>query len=467
MNNRLKPYEEYKETELFYLEQIPKHWQLLRNKYIFTERNIRSKDGEEELLSLSQYTGVSRRKDKNLAGKGLLTNAETLVGYKIVKSLDLVMNIMLAWNGSLGISRFDGIISPAYCIFKVNANYNPWYFHYLLKTGTMITAFKTLSTGVIESRLRLYPESFYQLYSVVPPKEEQDQMVRFLDSKVSKINKFIKAKKRQIELLKEQKQAIINQAVTKGIDPDAKMKPSGIDWLGDIPEGWEVRPLKHFVKSNIETLTESFDKNATINYIDISTVGFGELKLEPVQYVFKEAPSRARRVIHVGDTIISTVRTYLKSMCYIDEELEGYIASTGFAVLTPSKEVFSKFLNYILSADYFVNMVSQNSIGVSYPAITESKLVTIKIAISPDIEEQKEILEYIKPKTIAIDKAIVAIKKEIDLITEYRTTLISNVVTGKVDVRHIEVEDIIDSIEEDFEDLDEGELSEELEMEEE
>lgn len=112
-------------------------------------------------------------------------------------------------------------------------------------------------------------------------------------------------------------------------------------------------------------------------------------------------------------------------------------------------------------------MVSQNSIGVSYPAITESKLVTLKIAISPDIEEQKEILQYIKPKTIVIDKAIVAIKKEIDLITEYRTTLISNVVTGKVDVRHIEVEDIIDSIEEDFEDLDEGELIEELEMEEE
>ena len=148
-------------------------------------------------------------------------------------------------------------------------------------------------------------------------------------------------------------------------------------------------------------------------------------------------------------------------MCYVNEELDGYIASTGFIVLTPAREVFPELLNYILSADYFVNRVSQNSIGVSYPSISERKLVTLKIALSPDIEEQRDILEYIKQKTLVIDKSIEAIKKEISLITEYRTSLISNVVTGKLDVRHIEVEDAIEGMEEDFEDLVEENIDEE------
>lgn len=457
----MKPYEEYKETGLLWLDRVPEHWEVKKIKHLFRERTEKGYP-DEQLLAATQTKGVI---PKSMYKNRTVTAQNDLHLLKLVRKGDFVISLR-SFQGGIEYAYFQGIISPAYTIMVSNEEIEKGYFRHLAKSRTFLELLKLCVTGIREGQNIDY--SMLKNSDIpIPPKEEQNQIVKYLDSKVSKINKFIKAKKKQIELLKEQKQAIINQAVTKGIDPDAKMKPSGIDWLGDIPEGWEVRPLKHFVKSNIETLTESFDKNATINYIDISTVGFGELKLKPVQYVFKEAPSRARRVIHVGDTIISTVRTYLKSMCYIDEELEGYIASTGFAVLTPSKEVFSKFLNYILSADYFVNMVSQNSIGVSYPAITESKLVTIKIAISPDIEEQKEILEYIKPKSIAIDKAIVVIKKEIDLITEYRTTLISNVVTGKVDVRHIEVEGIINSIEEDFEDLDEGELSEELEMEEE
>lgn len=463
----MKPYEEYQNSQANYIGVYPSHWELTKLRFIFQERKEKNGDKKEKnILSVMRNKGVIPYSEKGNVGN---KHSEDIGRYNLVCEDDIVMNSMNVIIGSVGRSRYNGVLSPVYYVLK-NRNYedvNVKYYENVFRMTSLQRELTKYGKGILAHRMRIPMELLKNLELTLPPKEEQDQIVRYLDSKLSRINKFIKAKKKQIELLKEQKQAIINQAVTKGIDSDAKMKPSGIDWLGDIPEGWEVRPLKHFVKSNIETLTESFDKNATINYIDISTVGFGELKLKPVQYVFKEAPSRARRVIHVGDTIISTVRTYLKSMCYIDEELEGYIASTGFAVLTPSKEVFSKFLNYILSADYFVNMVSQNSIGVSYPAITESKLVTIKIAISPDIEEQKEILEYIKPKTIAIDKAIVAIKKEIDLITEYRTTLISNVVTGKVDVRHIEGEDIIDSIEEYFEDLDEGELIEELEMEEE
>ena len=133
MNNILKSYDKYKECNLPGLKEIPIHWNVIRNKYIFSETNNKSESGEETLLSVSQYTGITRKKDRKLSGKGLLTNAESLVGYKIVEKNNLVMNIMLAWNGSLGISKYEGIVSPAYCIFEVEENYNPWYFHYLLR----------------------------------------------------------------------------------------------------------------------------------------------------------------------------------------------------------------------------------------------------------------------------------------------------------------------------------------------
>lgn len=339
MEKKIKPYEEYKETGLPWLDKVPKQWEIKRAKAVY-KKESRAVSDTDGVITCFRDGVVTLRKNRRISG---FTESIKEIGYQGVRKGDLVIHVMDAFAGAIGVSDSDGKSTPVYSVCNPKVDLNNYYYAHIVREMAKTGFIQSLYRGIRERSSDFRFETFANQYLPIPPKKEQDQIVRYLDTELSKINKFIKSKKKQIQLLKEQKQAIINQAVTKGIDLDAKMKPSGIDWLGDIPEGWEVRPLKHFVKSNIETLTESFDKNATINYIDISTVGFGELKLEPVQYVFKEAPSRARRVIHVGDTIISTVRTYLKSMCYIDEELEGYIASTGFAVLTPSKEVFSKF----------------------------------------------------------------------------------------------------------------------------
>lgn len=468
MESELKPYEDYKEIGLFYIERVPKHWKLLRNKYIFSERNIRSKCGEEELLSLSQYTGVSRKKDKKLVGKGLVTNAKSLVGYKIVKPFDLVVNIMLAWNGSLGISKYDGIISPAYCIFKVNENYNPWYFHYLLKTGTMTTAFKTLSTGVIESRLRLYPESFYQLYSLIPPKEEQDQIVRYLDSKLSKINKFIKAKKKQIELLKEQKQAIINQAVTKGLDPNVKMKPSGIEWLGDIPEGWEIRRIKNISRVN-PALNDYLDK-----YLLENKVVF--LPMEKISEHGEIDNSELRAIKEVkngftgferNDVVIAKITPCFengKGACLDTLKTDIGFGTTELIVLRANEEALPKFLDLIVRTSYFRNLGARNMTGSAGQKRVPVEFVANFSLGIPIIDEQQKIVSYIVTKVFTINKSIEVIKKEIDLITEYRNSLISAVVTGKVDVRHIKVEEVIEEIGGGFEGLEESDVDEDIEI---
>jgi type I restriction enzyme S subunit len=138
------------------------------------------------------------------------------VGYKLVQQGDLVINIMLAWNGSLGISPYDGITSPAYCVYPVKGNNNPEYFGYLFSTNLFKAEFRRHSTGIIDSRLRLYSDKFFSIFTVVPPKDEQDAIVQYIKAQEEKINLFIQKKQRFIELLKEQRQGIINEAINKG-----------------------------------------------------------------------------------------------------------------------------------------------------------------------------------------------------------------------------------------------------------
>ena len=191
-------------------------------------------------MSVSQYDGVTPAKGES--------RSESLKGYKIVNENDLVINIMLAWLGGLGVSKFNGIVSPAYCIYKNIANSNPSFLHYLYKTPLYLAEFARHSTGVVPSRWRLYSDDFGQVLTLLPPLDEQEAIAAYLDSVTSKIDEAIAQQQRMIDLLNERKQIIINQAVTKGLDPNVKMKPSGVDWIGEIPEHWEVRKLKHIAK---------------------------------------------------------------------------------------------------------------------------------------------------------------------------------------------------------------------------
>lgn len=432
----MKPYSKYKNTQVSWLGQLPEHWEVKKVKYLFNEQDQRSLTGNEDLLSVSQYTGVTRKSDK-VANGDSLTNAKTLEGYKIVSQGDLVINIMLAWNGSLGISKYDGLVSPAYCVYKLMEG-NEKYFGYLFKTKNAQQEFKKNSTGIIDSRLRLYTDDFFSIKTAVPPKEEQTAIAAFLDYKLAKINRFIQKKKQLIKLLNEQKAAIINQAVTKGLDENVKMKESGIEWLGDIPEHWEVRPIKYFVSCNDEALTDKTDKDFLLRYIDIGSVDSNGNVSEIVPYKFKEAPSRARRIVKEGDIIVSTVRTYLKAIMHIKGDTENLIVSTGFAVLRPKENVLSEFLNYAIRANYFISKIVSESNGVSYPAINSTELITLNIAI-PIIDEQRKIVQFINNETATINTTISTIEKELALTEEYKTALIAEAVTGKIDVRGYEL----------------------------
>jgi len=442
MPGKLKPYPGYSSCNLPWIKEIPSEWNLLKAKNVFDPIDIRSETGQEELLSVSEKHGVTPRKNVNVT----MFKAESYEGYKMCWPGDLVINSLWAWMQGLGFSRHHGIISSAYGVYRLKSGLSSdfKFFDYLLKSNAYLWELRVNSKGIWRSRYQLTDESFFSIPIIIPPEKDRKQIICYLDWKTSQINRFIKAKKRLIELLKEQKQVIINDAVTGKIDvrtgkPYPKYKDSRVEWLGKVPEEWIVYPLKSISKSNLETLTEKTDPSFTFKYIEINNVKAGYLIGEPDTYMFKDAPSRARRKIHNGDTIISTVRTYLRSVYFFEKLSDNeVIVSTGFSVLTPMSQIMPKYLGYLIQSDLFINRVIQNSVGVSYPAIADSKLACIKIAI-PSINEQNEIIKHIENKSKSIDFSIDLFMKEISLLVDYRTRLISDVVTGKVDVRNINI----------------------------
>lgn len=202
-----------KDSSVAWIGKVPEHWKIKRVKELFVESKRKSTTGEETLLSVSEYSGVTQKKD-NIEKDAFLTNATTLVGYKICRVDELVINIMLTWKRGLGVSPFDGIVSPSYAVYSPNKLTCSAYFHYLFRSERAIVEFKRNSTGIIESRLRLYTDSFYALSIAIPKYEEQQAIAYYLDTKTSHIDRIIETINTQISKLKELRKSLINDVVT-------------------------------------------------------------------------------------------------------------------------------------------------------------------------------------------------------------------------------------------------------------
>lgn len=439
MGNRLKPYEEYKETGLPWLDRVPLHWDLEKIKHLFNERIMKGYS-EEPLLAATQSRGVVL---KNMYENRTVVAVKGLHLLKLVKIGDFVISLR-SFQGGIEYAYCRGIISPAYTIITSNKKIKKGYFRHLGKSRIFLELLKLSVTGIREGQNIDY--SLLKNSAIpLPPQEEQDQIVKYLDSKISKINKFIKAKKKQIELLKEQKQAIINQTVTKGLDPNVKMKPSGIEWLEDIPEGWDIIRNKNVLKIKKNTVGENSHNHVllslTIKGIVIRDIESGKGKF-PTDFSTYQQVGIDDIVFCLFD-IDETPRTVGLSC------LNGMI--TGAYTVFEIENINKLFLYY-----YYLALDDKKALKPLYTGLR--KVINTDVflrskMIFPPVKEQGRIVNYIETKIKSIDIVVERVKKEIDLITEYKTSLTSNVVTGKVDVRQIKVEDVIEGIEEGFEDL--------------
>lgn len=421
----------FRASGLPWVPHIPESWQVLRNGRLFGHR-VEMGFPDLPILEVSLRTGVRVRDMENLKRKQVMSQKEK---YKRAAKGDIAYNMMRMWQGAVGPAPVDGLVSPAYVVVKPYDEANSSYYSYLFRTAAYMQEVNKFSRGIVADRNRLYWESFKQMPSLVPPRPEQDQIVAYLRAQDAHIARFIKTKRDLIKLLTEQKLRIIDHAVTRGLDSSVALKASGIEWLGEVPEHWEVKPLKRWVRLNARTLGQKTRTDFEFRYVDIGSVQTGRLVKEPERIRFEAAPSRARRVLRRGDTIISTVRTYLKAIWYVGEDADDLIASTGFAVLTPGSGVEPEYLGYVIQSSPFVNRVTANSIGIAYPAIAETVLGRFPVALPPTVDEQQAIVAHIKTESAPLDDAIARTEEEIKLIREYRDRLIADVVTGQVDVR--------------------------------
>ena len=411
-------YPAYKDSGVEWLGEIPEGWELRRFKYLFKEINERSTDGSETLLSVSQYTGVTKKSDKVEDGD-LLTTASTLEGYKKVYQNDLVSNIMLAWNGSLGFSPFDGITSPAYSIYRLNKGNSERFFHYLVRSQIYKSEFKRNSSGVIESRLRLYTDDFFAIWSILPSPSEQTAIANFLDDKTAKIDRAIAQKEQHIALLKERKQIIIQNAVTKGLDPKVNMKDSGVEWIGEIPEHWEVKNLRYAFKflnhrriplSAVERESKQGDypyygASGIIDYVD--------------DFIFNE---KTILIAEDGANLLSKSTP----LAFVAEG--KYWVNNHAHILQPKFEGFLYWAELLSLIDYTIYIS-----GAAQPKLSRENLGAVKVIVPPR-DEIIQIVSLIKTLTHKFSEAISLQQTQIEKLKEYKATLIDSAVTGKIKV---------------------------------
>ena len=338
----------------------------------------------------------------------------------------------------IGVADSDGKGSPVYSVCKPTAQANSHFYAYAVREMARSQWIQALATGIRERSTDFRFKNFCSQLVPLPPLPEQTTIVRYLDHVDLRIQRYISGKQKLIKLLEEQKQAIIHRAVTRGLDSNVHLKPSGVEWLGEVAEHWEVKPLKHAIKLNQTVLPETTKPDFEFSYIDIGSVGTGVLLESPKLIRFATAPSRARRIVHEGDTIVSTVRTYLKAVWFASEKPDKLICSTGFAVLTPDEAIIPKFMSYLVQSNPFTEQVTANSVGTAYPAIAEGQLGSFHIPLPP-LPEQAVIVEYLDKTTANINTAFDRARRQIELLSEYRTRLITDVVTGKLDVRDVEI----------------------------
>jgi type I restriction enzyme S subunit len=436
MIDGLCPYPEMKPTGLAWLGDVPAHWGVRRIKTLLKEIDNRSKMGDERLLSLRMRQGLVDHAD---AG-GKLIPAESLVGYKIVETGQVVMNRMRAAAGLFGVAKVRGLVSPDYAVFEPKREaFNP-YLLQAFQLPSLAAVFRAESKGLGTGEsgfLRLYTDRFGPIPVPYPPLDEQRLIVRFLDWHGRQTAKLIRSKKKFIVLLNEQKQAIIHRAVTRGLEPNVKLKPSAIPWLGEVPEGWEVVPFKRRIgfQEGPGIMAADF-RDHGVPLVRISGLHRDEATLDGCNFLDHRTVDQrwGHFRIRNGDYLLSSSASTGK-ICIATSVVEGAIPYTGIIRLWPISDTVSMpFMKYLIGAPQFQDQLDAVKSGVAIEHFGPTHLKRVLICLPPR-PEQDAIARYILEATAKFSTTVASIEREIVLIQEFRTRLISDVVTGKLDVR--------------------------------
>ena len=430
MASTINPYLSYKPSGMPWLDDVPEHWDVRRGKALLVPVDIRSTTGGEELLTVSAQRGVIPRKSANVT----MFKAESYVGYKLCWPGDLVINSLWAWAHGLGVSKHHGIVSSAYGVYRPLPRVDSRFIHLLVRSIPFQWELQVRSKGIWVSRLQLTDEAFLGAPFPLPSLPEQTSIVRYLDHADRRIRRYVNAKRKLIALLEEEKQAIVNHAVTRGLNPNVPLKPSGVDWLGDVPAHWEVGPAKRAFLSMDYGISESASDSGTIRILTMGHLRDGRVIVPPDGGVDSVSPYL---LLQEGDLLFN--RTNSQELVGKVGLFDGHDSPVTFASYLvrlrsrPNHE--PEYLNMALNDASFLSRARREAIPSLHQSnLNPTRYGRLHIAL-PSKAEQQVILIALRQQMRSIDSSIARARRQIELLQEYRTRLIADVVTGKVDVR--------------------------------
>lgn len=402
----MNTYSAYKDSGEQWLGQIPEHWEMHKLGHflsIFSEKGFPNA----QLLSVTREQGVILR-DKDNKEENHNFVPDDLSGYKHLSKGDFVINKMKSWQGSYGVSEYDGIVSPAYFTCKLKGVY-PDFFSRAIRSKAYSGYFMKYSKGIRVDQWDLDPIALKLIPFALPPIEEQEAMVAYLDEQTAQIDNAIAREQKMIDLLEERKQIIIQQAVTKGLNPNAPLKDSGIEWIGAIPEGWDTIKLKYCMK-----IKNGQDYKKYIAESGYPVYGSGG----PFAY--------ASQYMYDGEVVFFGRKGTIDKPLYYNGKF--WAVDTMFYSI-PKKNILGKFLYYsgrTIPFKYY-------STSTALPSMTQTDLGNNPIALPP-LEKQRQIVEYLDNRLSSVDRAIESREKLISLLRERKQIIINEVVTGKIKV---------------------------------
>lgn len=437
----MQKYADYTPAQAAWLDELPSHWQCTKIGALFSERKSKVSDKDYAPLSVARIGVVPQ----------LATAVKTDAGdnRKLVCAGDFVINSRSDRKGSCGVAKLDGSVSLINIVLTPRNGLSERYVHYLLRSQPFSEEYYRNGRGIVAD---LWTTRYSEMKSIllpVPPREEQDQIVRFLDWKISSINKLINIKKKEIKAIDALKRSTVSHAITRGLTADAPMKYSGVKWLGDIPQRWYTVPL--YAIAQVKSINNCIDLPLMSVYLDAGVVPFVEREEKRTNATSKDLTNYQR--VDPGDFVLNNQQAWRGS---VGVSFHSGIVSPAYIVLSLNNTLDSHYANYLFRSRCMVDqyLVISRGVGSIQRNLYWSALKRVVVPI-PSKKEQMEIVEYLDGLNNKFDATIKKLTEEVAVLEEYKNKIIADTVTGKIDVRGIEIPEY-EFVDEDADNVDEN-----------